>query len=113
MTDSKFKKLLQEYKESGLSVRDFCANQDFAVSTFYYWMKKQNKKVEAPKEFLPLLIGEQYVPDRRGSALPAVNKGNKEGDSVPLEFVFPNGTKMILKASIDPALLKTIVHLYD
>lgn len=75
------------------------------------WKSKKND--EAPKEFLPLLIGEQYVPDRKGIALPAVNKGNKEGDSVPLEFVFPNGTKMILKASIDPALLKTIVHLYD
>lgn len=80
-TYSKFKKLLQEYEESGLIVRDFCANQDFVVSTFNYWMQKQKKKVEAPKEFVALLIGEQSLPDHRESALLIVNGGSREGDN--------------------------------
>lgn len=33
--------------------------------------------------------------------------------SSPIEFVFPNGTKMVLRGSIDFDLLKKIVHLYD
>ena len=30
-----------------------------------------------------------------------------------LEFVFPNGTKMVLRDNIDMRLLKAIVHLFD
>ena len=109
--ESSFRKLYQEYLSSGLTVRDFCANQDFAVSTFYRWQKILREK-EAPKEFVPLLIGQQ----------PVVNTGNHrvvstEGDKFmaeenSLEFTFPNGTKLQVKGHVAPTLLKTIVHLY-
>ena len=109
--ESSFRKLYQEYLSSGLTVRDFCANQDFAVSTFYRWQKILKEK-ETPKEFVPLLIGKQ----------PLVNMGNHPdistandrfmSDENELEFTFPNGTRLQLRGHIDPTLLKTIVHLY-
>jgi hypothetical protein len=40
---------------------------------------------------------------------------NKVGgvSNAPIEFVFPNGTKMVIRGHADMPLLKTIVHLYD
>ena len=110
--ESSFRELYQEYLSSGLTVRDFCANQDFAVSTFYRWQKILKDK-EAPDRFVPLLIGKQ----------PNVNTGNHP-DVTPecnvfvteknnMEFTFPNGTKLLVKGHVDLSLLKTIVHLYQ
>ncbi|WP_435873489.1 IS66 family insertion sequence element accessory protein TnpA, partial [Plebeiibacterium sediminum] len=39
MKESSYRKLIEKQEQSGLSVRDFCSNQGFAVSTFYKWKK--------------------------------------------------------------------------
>ncbi|MBI9065536.1 MAG: IS66 family insertion sequence element accessory protein TnpB [Marinilabiliaceae bacterium] len=105
MTNVTFRKLYSEHKESGLSIRDFCANQDIAVSTFYYWNKKQKKQECPPIDFVPLAIG--------GQQTISIANENVDYHNTPLEFVFPNGTRMLLNEDIDITLLKTIVHLYD
>lgn len=58
MNPHAFDKLHKEYKESGLSVHDFCSNQDIVVSTFYYWQRKFKKNNEVSREFIPLVIEE-------------------------------------------------------
>lgn len=111
INESKFRKLYKEHQESGLSVRDFCTNQDIAPATFYRWKKILEQK-EAPNEFVPLIIGRsQLKDDSYQNHAPAFCKDITNGNK-SLEFVFPNGTKLMLKGSIDIALLKTIVHLY-
>ena len=57
MTAVTFKNLFIEYQASGLSVHDFCANQDIAPSTFYYWKKKLAKQNDTFTEFVPLPAG--------------------------------------------------------
>jgi hypothetical protein len=111
INESSFKKLYREYQESGLSVRDFCANQNFAVSTFYN-KKKQLESKESIPEFIPLHIGDQAIvrtDTHTEIALPnevPINEGNC------LEFTFPNGTKLQVSGQIDLALLKNIVHMF-
>ena len=39
-TLEEFKKIHQEWKESGLSVRDYCASSGIKESRFYYWKKR-------------------------------------------------------------------------
>lgn len=39
-TIEEFKKIHQAWKESGLSVRDYCANTGIKESRFYYWKKR-------------------------------------------------------------------------
>ncbi|MCG8582503.1 MAG: transposase [Bacteroidales bacterium] len=104
--ESSFRELYDEYLSSGLTVRDFCANQDFAVSTFYRWQKLLKEK-EQPKEFVPLVM-EQTA----GHPILSVEQEKCEDETNELEFTFPNGTKLQLKGHVDAALLKTIVHLY-
>lgn len=49
MTAALFQDLLKRQQESGLTVRDFCANEGIIPSTFYYWLKKIREKEAQPK----------------------------------------------------------------
>ncbi len=109
--ESSFRKLYQEYLDSGLSVRDFCTNQHFAVSTFYNRKKKLELKETKP-EFVPLLIGNQPVVSTNKHSEVALRNEELLIEENNLEFTFPNGTKLQVRGNADLALLKTIVHLY-
>lgn len=40
LTLEEFKKIHEEWKSTGLSLRDCCQNTGFEVSKFYYWRKE-------------------------------------------------------------------------
>jgi hypothetical protein len=111
MTEALFQDLLKRQKESGLTVRDFCANEGIIPSTFYYWLKKWKAKEAQPKMFIPLFTGTEqltalkknhYIHARSGSDTPVL-----------LELVFPNGTVLKVRSQMDLPLLQKLVHLYD
>jgi transposase-like protein len=114
MTRSTFKRLYQEYQESGLSVKDFCSNQGFAPSTFYYWKKQVSAELQhQPERFVPFVF-DSNLPVAGSRPVPAaVNSSVSSGNPAPIEFVFPNGTKMVIRDKVDMHLLKAIVHLLD
>ena len=114
MTLSTFKRLFQEYQESGLNIKDFCANQCLAPSTFYYWRNKLEEiSQHPPASFIPLTFdSDQRVSDNQTFQSP-MKSNHTSGDNAPIEFIFPNGTKMVLRDNIDMRLVKAIVHLFD
>lgn len=114
MTLSTFKRLFEAYQESGLNVRDFCTNQGFAPSSFYYWKKKiEDAPQSQPDNFVPLVFDSQPpVTSRRTITAPIASAGISSNNA-PIEFVFPNGTKMLLRDNVDMPLLKAVVHLFD
>ena len=114
MTLSTFKRLFQEYQESGLNVKDFCANQDFAPSSFYYWKRKLEETLQhQPERFVPLVFGSNQSATSRQTVPTTITSADGSGNHAPIEFVFPNGTKMMLRDKVDIPLLKAIVHLFD
>ena len=114
MTLSTFKRLFEAYQESGLNVRDFCANQDIAPSSFYYWKKKVEDTPQPPPDnFVPLVFDSKpSITSRRTITAPIASAGISSNNA-PIEFVFPNGTKMIFSDHVDMRLLKAVVHLFD
>jgi len=40
MTKERFVLLLDEQRQSGLNIKDFCFNSAYSVSNFYYWKRK-------------------------------------------------------------------------
>src|SRR5690554_3688577 len=73
-------------------------------------------KQAEPDCFVPLLLDAGPTEtEGQHSYVPATSSGNKTGgvSNAPIEFVFPNGTKMVIRDHADIHLLKTIVHLYD
>ena len=115
MNDTSFLELLNRRKESGLTIRDFCSNEGIAESKYYYWMNKHNRKAAQPREFIPLVVGNHLPVQRRNqlSLSSPVTQEMHQQDDIPLEFVFPNGTRLVIRNQVDPAILQTIVHLYD
>ena len=100
--------LLERQKESGLSVRSFCSNEGIAPSTFYYWQKKLRKE-DSGGRFIPLLV---RAP---GSvACPASGQRLAPGaENTPLEILFPNGTTLRIRQTLDLAGLRSLVSLVD
>jgi len=107
-----FEELLSRQQESGLSVRDFCSNEGIHPSTFYYWLKRHREK-SRPKEFIPLTIQNSFAVQRSGNGTMVGSKATPADQVTVLEFVFPNGTRVLLKQQPDMALLKVMAHLYD
>ena len=108
MTLSRFEQLYQEYQESGLNVKDFCANQAFAPSSFYYWRKKlqATEQREPSGNFIPLVVGSEQVTTHSIGKHP--NKTNHT-----IEIIFPNGTKVRVGDNVSMQFLKRIIHLFD
>ena len=114
MTLTTFQQLYKEYQDSGFNVLDFCSNQGMAPSSFYYWKKKLGDNNEdLPKRFVPLVIDSFKAGERVLTNRININTSYNGSSSAPIEFVFPNGTKMIIREAVDVTLLKTIVHLFD
>jgi hypothetical protein len=113
MTEASFQELLNRHKESGLSVRDFCSNEGLPQATYYYWKNKLNKKSLCPTEFIPLFVGNQMPAPRKNllSRSNPIKPDIDQQDNILLEFIFPNGTRLIIRNQLDPAVLQTILHL--
>jgi transposase-like protein len=115
MTEASFQELLNRRKESGLTVRDFCSNEGIAESIYYYWLKKLKKREAQPEEFIPLFVNHQlpaFKKNQLSRLVPAESDPDHQSDT-QLEFVFPNGTRLLVRNQFELSLLQTIAHLYD
>ena len=115
MTEANFRRIFQEYKDSGLTITDYCHNMNYNRSSFYYWRKRW---------------GEDYV-----RSLPA--QGNQEEKLIPInildtttvaiskldnpsqvssslsstiEIVLPSGGEIRLSGEIDPTIFCHILN---
>ncbi len=110
---SRFSELIRQQQESGLSVKDFCYNQDIAQSTFHYWRKKLRRSKE---EFIPLIVkspatalpGKPGTGSRQSGNYPATGE-----DQALLELVYPNGTHLRIKQDLDLDHLRALIRLFD
>jgi len=108
LNSSKFLKLQERQKESGLSVRGFCSNEGIAPSSFYYWLKKINNEANG-KRFIPLVVkseGASINPFKQSELL----QGQRTDDSL-LEITYPNGIILRVKNDLDLVHLRALVLL--
>lgn len=103
-----FSELINEQRESGLTITDFCSNHGITRSTFHYWKKKlSGKKVR--KGFIPLMVESSEKVSPGGSACPEIFSGKE----AMFELVYPNGTILRVRGNPDLSQLRTLIHLYD
>ncbi len=112
--EEKYRELIRLQEDSGLTVKEFCQNQDIARATLYYWRKKFKRKIKG-NGFIPLLVKPTGNPalsrnsrSQRPHALPC---GHVGADRVIMELAYPNGVVVRLKEHLDLADLKTLIHL--
>jgi len=112
-----FTALYNDYLESGLTVRDFCANQHMRESKFYYWKNRMKRQLPPRKGFVPVVFesGQQtqsfHFPTpvqnqpKNFSNLPAANS------PVSCEISYPNGVCMKLNGLPDSEMLRSLLFL--
>lgn len=111
MLDStKFIRLQERQKESGLSIKGFCSNEGIAPSCFYYWQKKIRNQVN-PKRFIPLVVKPASSDFHHCTNQRPLPNQNDEG--ISFEITYSNGTTLRIKNDLELDRLRTLISLLD
>ena len=86
--------LIEVWKKSGKTQREFCQEKDIAYSKFQYWMKKygeQSNLVRDPGGFVPVVVN------------------NEPKSSAMMELVFPDGRKLVFHQAVEVSYLQALL----
>ena len=109
-----FESVYCRYKQSGLLVKEFCANEGIYASRFYYWQKKlrdQKQEADKPSGFVPIIFYKPQTP---------ISKSICESKSLPenhltrenvIEIVYPNGVIVRIPFQTDIKQLQSLILL--
>lgn len=87
--------LIEVWRSSGMSQRDFCQEKDIAYSKFHYWLKRYKTNSSAR--------------DSRPGFVPVRVNGQTVGRTGALELVYPDGRRLIFHQDVDPSFLRTLL----
>mgnify|MGYP000745990990 CR=1 FL=1 len=115
LNEKKFLAIYDEFLDSGLTIRDFCANQHMNEAKFYYWQNKLKGQLPPKKGFVPVVFGSgQKIPQVSSqvqnrqdgfSGMPVVNT------PIFCEINFPGGTCIKLNGLTDPEMFRSLLLL--
>ena len=112
LNEKKFREIYDEFLASGLSIRDYCANQQMNEAKFFYWQNKLKGQLPPKRGFVPLVLGRgQNNPQmpvsmqiRPGSASrPGIADGQ-----IYCEISLPNGACIKLNGMLDADMLRSL-----
>ena len=112
-----FLSIYDGFLESGLTVRNYCANQHMKESQFFYWQNKLKRQLPPKKGFVPVVFENDQ--QARSSQVPAPVQSRPKNFSNPsaanhgvsCEIRYPNGVCMKLSGLPDPELLRSLLLL--
>lgn len=111
LNEKKFRAIYDDFLASGLTTRDYCANQQMNEAKFYYWQNKLKGQLPPKRGFVPVF----FNPPRPTSA-PAAS-GNKQQqhsgsrDGLCCEINYPNGVRVKLEGVSNPEMLRSLLLL--
>lgn len=108
-----FTDIYVRFRESGLTVRDFCQNECINEAKFYYWQKRlksQESFRDNPSGFVPLVI-HPGTPIKRDVSYPP--RSPIVASSSAYEIIYPNGVTLRLPVSTDFGLLQSFIFLSE
>lgn len=105
-----FESIYSRYESSGLKVRDFCANEVINEAKFYYWQKKLRESKLPAQNFVPIVLDSKLPV----SSLPCPTSADISASVMPFpeyEILYPCGTSLRVKGTVDAELLKVLLQL--
>lgn len=115
LNEKKFRVIYNEYLCSGLTIRDYCANQQMNEAKFYYWQNKLKGQLPPQKGFVPVIFGNEQkdrpfqVPSGQARhTCPYPASGDKV---ISCEISYPNGVRVKLDGLSDPQMLQSLLLL--
>lgn len=113
LNEKKFRAIYDDFLASGLTTRDYCANQQMNEAKFYYWQNKLKGQLPPKRGFVPVVFGN----GQEASRCLAPVQHQKEtfsnpaaGDkSISCEISYPNGVRINLSGLSDPQMLQSLL----
>ena len=112
-----FTSIYNDYLESGLTVRGYCANQHITESKFYYWQNKLKSQLPPKRGFVPVVFERDQQPRSSLVPTPAQNRSKTfinpvvANQTVSCEISYPNGVCLKLNGLTDPEMLRSVLVL--
>jgi len=115
--EKKFRAIYDEFLGSGLTIRDFCANQHMNEAKFYYWQHKLKGLLPPKSGFVPVVF--ENGGQAQSSRVPAPVQqqsalfSNPEATTQPIscEISYPNGVLVKLNGLPDSQMLRSLLVL--
>ena len=104
MSKEEFQVILDRQQQSGLSIRDFCINESYTVSSFHYWKSKFGLSRPYKSNFREDSIFSGIAPvSIKSSPLSASHQDTNQGE---ISIKFPGGLEVVFtgRAQTDIAL---------
>jgi hypothetical protein len=113
LNEKKFRAIYDDFLASGLTIRDYCANQQMNEAKFYYWQNKLRGQLPPKRGFVPVVFENRL----EGVQLPVPVQDQKEtfaspatGDKlISCEISYPNGVRINLSGLSDPQMLQSLL----
>ena len=97
-----WRRLVRQWRSSGLSIRDFCAERQVSEPNFYAWRRTIAERDAPAARFVPV----QVVPDEKAVAAAA-------GSSSGLELVLAGCRVLRIGPGFDAATLQRLLALLE
>lgn len=106
-----FSVILERQQQSGLSIKDFCSNEAYTVSSFYYWKSKfgfsrsynNHRRETSPNKLAPVSFNLPAKNSVQSSILQHSSKGE-------IKIKFPSGIQVSFTGS---AQREIAIHLLN
>ena len=114
INEKKFRVLYDEFLASGLTVRDYCANQHMNEAKFYYWKTRLKGQLPPKSGFVPVVFESSgqarssRVPDR---VQPPFSTPESTTQTISCEISYPNGVLVKLNGLPDVQMLSSLLVL--
>jgi hypothetical protein len=115
LNEKAFRGIYDDFLGSGLSIRDYCANQGIIESKFFYWQNKLKGQLPPKSGFIPVLFekGQQVSPFRSPAR---DSQGALSPMPIPTrtlccEISYPGGVCLKLNGPVEVELLRSLLLL--
>src|SRR5262245_40499907 len=96
--EQQWRRWINQWRASGLSVRDFCARHDLAAARFYHWRRVLERRAgEEPALVRPVQVVADAVPTQTGA----------------LEVVLTDGRAVRVAPGFDAATLRQLLDVLE
>ena len=113
--EKKFRAIYDDFLTSGLTIRDFCANQHMNEAKFYYWQHKLKGQLPPKSGFVPVIFEKGQLTSRVPAPMqpPSTTLSTTEAtaQTISCEISYPNGVSVKLNGLPDAQLLKSLLVL--
>lgn len=115
--EKKFLAIYDDFLASGLTTRDYCANQQMNEAKFYYWQNKLKGQLPPKRGFVPVVF--KHKQKDCSSQVPFSEQKRKDaflnpaaGDTtISCEISYPNGVQVKLNGLIGEQTLRSLLLL--